>query len=221
MKRSSSCSVASSSSKQPRRQAKKETFLKWQRAYEKDHQSMAWLRADMDTQDKSLVSTLWCVVCRRYESQLNGNKNFSKAWIDGSSNHKTSNITDHAATDQHKSAMMLLRKDQAKSRNEPITTYSPIARSLFSSTMDPIVKEQVKKKFEISFVFAKEHIPFSKYPMIHELEEKHGVDLGSTYKNRDAPRNFVHYHCRNSKAGVSSLSFFSTLLQHFNGWVYR
>ncbi len=59
--------------------------------------------------------------------------------------------------------------------------------------MDPTVKEQVKKKFELSFDFAKEHIPFSKYPVIHELEEKHGVNLASTYKNRDSPRNFVDY----------------------------
>ena len=58
--------------------------------------------------------------------------------------------------------------------------------------MDPAVKERVKK-FDISFVFAKEHIPFLKYPAIHELEERHGVDLGAAYKNRDSARNFIHY----------------------------
>ena len=42
---------ASASHKQPKRQDKNETFLKWQRAHEKEHQSMAWLRADMDTQE--------------------------------------------------------------------------------------------------------------------------------------------------------------------------
>ena len=55
---------------------------------------MVWLRADMDDQDRSIVSTLWCVVCRKYETRMCGFKNFSRAWIDGSSNHKTSNITD-------------------------------------------------------------------------------------------------------------------------------
>ena len=49
------------------------------------------------------------------------------------------------------------------------------------------------KKFEVSFVLAKEHIPFSKYPAILALEEKHGVDLGTTYNNRDSAGNFVHY----------------------------
>ena len=50
--------------------------------------------------------------------------------------------------------MMYFRKDQAKSRNEGITSYSPIARSLLSSSMDPAVRERVKKKFDISFVLA-------------------------------------------------------------------
>ena len=67
---------------------------------------MVWLSADMDGKDKSLVSTLCCVICRKYESKICGHKNFSKAWTDGSSNQKTSNIMDHACSEQHKSAMM-------------------------------------------------------------------------------------------------------------------
>ena len=117
---------------------------------------MAWLRTEMEALDKSLVSTLWCVVCRKYETRICGLKNFSRAWIDGSVNHKTSNVTDHANSEQHKSAMTCFRKDQAKCRNEPITSYSPIARSLLSSAIDPAVRERVKKKFDISFVLAKE-----------------------------------------------------------------
>ena len=97
-------------------------LLKWQRTYEREHQSMAWLGAEMDDEDKSCVSTLWCVVCRKYESKICIHKNFSKAWIDGSCNQKTSNITDHALSEQHKSAMMLFRRDQAKSRHEPIAS---------------------------------------------------------------------------------------------------
>ena len=57
---------------------------------------------------------------------------------------------------------------------------------LSSASMDPAVRERVKKKFDISFVLAEEHIPFLKFPAIHELEERHGVDLGPTYKNRDS-----------------------------------
>ena len=197
-KRKTSRSGDASKAKQLKRQVSKETFHKWQRTYEREHQSMVWLRAEMDDQDKSLVSALWCVVCRKHETRICGPKNFSRAWIDGSSNHKTSNITDHANSEQHKSAMMYFRKDQAKRRNEPVTSYSPIARSLLSSSMDPAMREQIKK-FDISFVLAKEHIPFLKYPAIHELEERHGVDLGAAYKNRDSARNFVHYIAENQR----------------------
>jgi len=79
-----------------KRHPKTKQVHKWQRTYEREHQSMVWLHAELDDQDKSLASTLWCVVCRQYETRMCGPKNFSRAWIDGSSNHKMSNITDHA-----------------------------------------------------------------------------------------------------------------------------
>ena len=208
-KRKAVGSSDASTTKQSKRQVTKETFQKWQRTYEKEHQSMAWLRAEMEAPDKS---TLWCVVCRKYETRICGLKNFSRAWIDGSVNHKTCNVTDHANSEQHKSAMTCFRKDQAKSRNEPITSYSPIARSLLSSSIDPAVRERVKKKIDISFVLAKEHIPFTKYPAIHEMEERHGVDLGSTYKNRDSARNFVHYIQRRQLLGNLALCHFYSVL---------
>ena len=123
------------------------------------------------------MDTLWCHACRVYESKICGIKNFSRAWILGSTNHKTSNIMDHAKGEPHRATMSFLTKDQARERNEPITSYSPIAQSLYSPSMSPVVRERVRKKFELSFVLAKEHIPFSKYPAIHELEERHSVDL--------------------------------------------
>ena len=80
-----SSSSSTSKSKQSKRQALKETFLRWQRTYEKEYQSMGWLRAEMDDQDKSLVSTLWCVVCRQYENKICGIKTFllMQQWIYG------------------------------------------------------------------------------------------------------------------------------------------
>ena len=89
--------------------------------------------------------------------------------------------------------MMVFHREQAISRHESITSYSPIVQSLLSSAMDPAVRERVKRKFDISMVLAKEHIPSLTYPAIHDSEERHGVDLGSTYKNRDSAHNFVHY----------------------------
>ena len=93
-------------------------------------------------------------------------KNFSRAWIDGSTNHKTSNI-EHACSDQHRGTMIRLRQEQARKRKELITSYSNIARRV--TTMGSSIKEQVKRKFDISFVVAKENLASSKYPSIYEL----------------------------------------------------
>lgn len=39
----------------------------------------------------------------------------------------------------------------------------------------------------------KENITFQKYPALHELETRHGVDLGPAYKTKDSVKNFTHY----------------------------
>ena len=131
-----SSSLETSGKKEAKWKVSKETFQKWQRTYEKEHQTLSWLRTEMDCENKFLVSTLWCVDCRQYEAKVCGHKSFSSVRIDGSSNHKTSNVTDHAKSEPHKAAMMCFKRDQAKNRNEPITSYSAIAQSLLSTSMD-------------------------------------------------------------------------------------
>ena len=78
------------------------------------------------------------------------------------------------------------------------------------------MRERAKKKFDISMVLAKEHIPFLKYPSIHELEERHGVDLGSTSKNRDSARTIVHYIAESQRqqfhASLTTCNFYSALM---------
>ena len=181
-------SVGESGSKQCKRQVSRDTFMKWQRSYEVEYQSLTWLRADIEADNQ--VKNVWCFVCRKYESKLCSLKNYSNAWVAGSANLKASNVTDHAKSEQHKAAMGYW----CRAQNEPITSYSPIARSFASSSdLDPTVKERVKRKFDISFLIAKEHVPFTKYAAIHDLEERHGVDLGLAYKNRDSAANFVHF----------------------------
>jgi len=112
--------------------------------------------------------------------------------------------------------MALLRRDQAKSKNKPVTSYIPIAQSLLSMELNPAVREQIKRKFEVSFVIAKEHIPFSKYPAILALEEKHGVDLGTTYNNRDSAHNIAHYIAESQQkllyAKLKSCHLYSVLI---------
>ena len=43
--------------------------------------------------------------------------------------------------------------------------------------MDEAVQGCMKRKFDICYVMARESLMFRKYPALHELEERHGVDL--------------------------------------------
>ena len=169
----------------------------------------------MDSTDKTLVSTLWCAVCKQYESRLESLKNFSRAWIDGSTNQKTSNIIDHALSDQHKTAMARLREERARSAKLPVAAYAPIAHNL-QSTLDPAVKDKLKKTFDITYVLAKENLPFTKYPAIHELLEHYEVPLGLSYKTRESAQNFLHYIAESQQQEfqrvLSNSKFFSILM---------
>ena len=122
---------------------------------------------------------------------MRGAKNFSTAWITGSTNQKLSNVLDHWPSEQHKASMHLLRAEQAKAANAPLTAYAPIAKSLLA--MDKSLQEKMGKKFDIYYVLAKENMAFRKYPAIHELEIRHGIDLGHSYATKDSAKLFTHY----------------------------
>ncbi len=99
-----------------------------------------------------------CEACGKYKQRICGLKNFPRARVEGSSNHNMSNIVDHATSHQHKAAVLRLRSDQAKGRNDP---YSPIARNLLS--MDSTVRERMKNSI-LALVLAKESMPFRVLP---------------------------------------------------------
>ena len=211
-KRSSDLSIASSSQpKQAKRQVTVATFRKWQTQQEKDYKTLSWLRCD---KQNKFVEKLWCATCRKFEDRLQGVRNFSAAWITGSTNQKLSNVLDHAQSEQHKMCMSLLRTEQAKSSDTPLTEYAPIALSILS--MDKSLQETIGKKFDICFTLAKVNLAFCKYPAIHELEIRHGVDLGLSYATKDSAKSFTHYIAVSQRSAfknaLSALHFYSILM---------
>ena len=182
------------------------TFNKWKSQFERDYSTLSWLHCNVSKEDKTVVETLWCEACRKHEDRITGMKSFSKAWINGSCNQKTSNIVDHA--------MLRVRADAAKASNQPLITYSPIARSLL--VMDRAVQARMKRKFDICYVMAKESLRFRKYPALHELEERHGVDLGFAYKTEVSAQTFTHYiaesQCQSFLDTFSTSNFYSFLM---------
>ena len=87
--------ASASSSKKAKRQVTKVTFTKWQREHDREHQTLFWLRCEMDRDNVHLASLL-CALCKKYEGHLQSFKSFNAAWITGSTNQKASNVLDHA-----------------------------------------------------------------------------------------------------------------------------
>ena len=119
----SSCDEA----KKPKRQLSVLTFEKWQRNYDREHQTLTWLKCERDKGDRGLVDYLWCSACREHSQTICSMKHYSDVWVTGSKNHRTSNVMDHVTSDQHKAAMSHLCKAQAKASDQSVLSYAPIA----------------------------------------------------------------------------------------------
>ena len=205
----------SSTSEAKRRRVGYDTFTKWQRDYDREWQTLTWLECQSEMEHgKKLVKKLSCRICTKYQDHIKGRKNFSEKWITGAESLRTSNIRDHAQCEQHKHAMTLLKREQARSKGLGAASYAPIAKALPKLPDDE--RTRLRHKFDIAYFVASEKIAFRKYPRICELELKHGVDLGTTYMNDVACKTFVHYIAeanRQELAGtLDKADFFSLLM---------
>ena len=82
----------------------------------------------------------------KFKERTYSTRNFSYKWIDGADSIRTSNIKDHALSQQHVNAMTLLKKEQAEEKGLDISTYAPIAHSMNTLAADD--REKLRKKFE-------------------------------------------------------------------------
>ena len=195
--------ASASSSKKAKRQVTKATFNKWQREHDREHQTLSWLRCEMD-RDNIHVASLHCALCKKYEGHLQSLKSFNAAWITGSTNQKVSNVVDHARSEVHKDAMSRKRAKSAKARGESAVLTSPIGCAL--STLDSTTRARMGRIFDLCFMMAKESIAFAKYPSLLELEKRHGVDLGHAYTTADSAKLFTGCIAKSQRQ-----SFFNSL----------
>ena len=108
-------------------------------------------------------------------------------------------VKNHADTEMHKCSMLLLSKSKASG----VVEYAPITRAL--STLDPDSASKMKRKFEIAFMLCKERLALTKMEAVCKLDEKHGVDLGTGYKNNQACATFVEYIGQSLKEGLAGV----------------
>ena len=91
------------------------TFRKWQRELNKVYDSVVWLKCEQNGATGTVVA-MFCEVCRNYKDKIQSLRNFSAVWIQGSTNLKMSSVTDHAKSDQHRTAMEHLRSERFKAQ---------------------------------------------------------------------------------------------------------
>jgi len=71
------------------------------------------------------VVTVKCAICARFEDRLVDRRNYSAAFVEDSVNLRTSSSKDHAASDMHSCAMLLLKKQVV-----PASSYCMLAVAL-------------------------------------------------------------------------------------------
>ena len=198
-----------------RRRVSYASFLKWKVDHDREWQTLTWLGCiSALEQGKKLVSALCCEICTKYHDRIKGRKNFNEKWITGAESLRSSNVLDHARSEQHKHSMMLLKKEQARSKGLDPTSYAPIARAL--SRVSEEERARLKRKFDVAYFVANEKLSFKKYAGICDLEIRHGVDLGTTYMNDVACKTFIHFIAEAERQQLGDIlaksEFFSLLM---------
>ena len=56
--------------------------------------------------------------------------------------------------------------------------------------------EKLLRKFDIAYMIAKEKMAFTKMKSVCDLEERHGVSLGTGYKNDHACATFIEFFAK-------------------------
>ena len=126
-----------------------------------------------------------------YSQHINSLRNFSDKWIVGTDAFRTSNIADHATSKQHSTTMAIRTRELAATSSSGPSSCAPIAQAL--EKLSDGEMQHLRRKFKVAYVVATEKLAFLKYPVICQLEKKHGVDIGHSYLNERLYREIIHY----------------------------
>ena len=105
--------------------------------------------------DRDCVAVLKCAVCTQFKEKLESMRNFKPAFIEGTSNVRTSTFKEHATSHMHCRAMLLFKK----ARSSAVCEYAPNAKALAQTSMDATTRENIKRKFDIEYMIVKKKWP--------------------------------------------------------------
>ena len=121
-----------------------------------------------------VINELKCTMCSRFCSHILYKRNFSDKWILDADSIHTSNIHDHAISEQYTHAMDLLKK-KTISAAQSLVSNAPI---VVLNNLSGKEKTRLRHKFDIASFLAVEKISFCKFLQICELESRHSVSIG-------------------------------------------
>ena len=95
---------------------------------------------------------MFCAWCTKYEQRISSTKGFSRKFIDGSNNFKSTRIYEHEEREPHKTVKRCKEYDEAKERGETyrldIPTDAPIAQGF--KRMRQTESEGLQKLFDVA-----------------------------------------------------------------------
>lgn len=143
-----------------------------------------------------------CSLCCKYKSKLESLSKYSSAFINGSSNYRKSNVSDHFTSFVHKKAEEFEREEKAKETGERYEVNMKVpANAAIRNSIDkmgkltPDQKESLRKLFRIAYLQAFMARPYLDFATIIGLQKMNGVMFFKTnsYENETACRTFVSY----------------------------
>ena len=136
----------------------------------------------------------------------------TEAYIVGMHTVKKNNAQDHTKSAGHIAAIKAMKQKEINAKTPLAQT--PIVKAV--TLMDTQTEQRMCRLFDIAYTIAFEELPFTYYPLLIKLEQKHGMDLGVRYANDKACASFVgeiNEHLTKDLYIVSSLKpFYFALL---------
>ena len=142
---------------------------------------------------------LTCDICVKWKAKLPG----TNAFITGSTNLKSSAVTEHVKSKLHKQGLRLEEQEQAAAENRnvrvqlpPVPADAPIAQAINNmGTFTPEERNAMQNLFDIAYMIAYKGRPYSDFVDHIEIEKLHGVKFmpGGTYENDKGCLLFIHF----------------------------
>lgn len=119
------------------------------------------IKLEWDIKPGGNVENVRCSTCKEHDDRLQGQKNYNRAWVDGSKNATSDSVKKHVHSDMHKRGVDIEMKKHLGSERyaENVMKNTPIGKSL--AKMEEHAKEVLKMRFNTANYLTKKEKPFS------------------------------------------------------------